>query len=115
MPRKKIGSTLTTGFVIASLAVSLGAVSAAAASRDRHAAVATHRVHRAYAVHHRHHYVRSGFASPYAYAGPGQYVPRAGDALIYGPGYVFVPGHGILGESCDMPTSTCTNEYRDVQ
>jgi hypothetical protein len=29
------------------------------------------------------------------------------------PGYIFVPGVGILGESCDLPTSACTNEYRD--
>jgi hypothetical protein len=34
---------------------------------------------------------------------------------IRGPGYTFVPGVGILGESCDLPTSACTNEYRDVQ
>jgi hypothetical protein len=34
---------------------------------------------------------------------------------IVGPGYVFVPGVGILGESCDLPTSACTNEYRDVR
>ena len=33
---------------------------------------------------------------------------------IRGPGYTFVPGVG-LGESCDLPTSACTNEYRDVQ
>jgi hypothetical protein len=31
------------------------------------------------------------------------------------PGYTFVPGVGILGESCDLPTSACSNEYRDVQ
>jgi len=30
-------------------------------------------------------------------------------------GYVFVPGHGILGEDCNMPTSTCPNEMRDTQ
>jgi hypothetical protein len=34
---------------------------------------------------------------------------------IRGPGYTFVPGVGILGESCDLPSSACTNEYRDVQ
>jgi hypothetical protein len=32
-----------------------------------------------------------------------------------GPGYIFVPGKGILGESCNMPTSTCPNELRDIQ
>jgi hypothetical protein len=31
------------------------------------------------------------------------------------PGYTFVPGVGILGESCDLPTSACSNQYRDVQ
>jgi hypothetical protein len=31
------------------------------------------------------------------------------------PGYTFVPGVGILGESCDLPTSACSNEYRDVK
>jgi hypothetical protein len=34
---------------------------------------------------------------------------------IRGPGYTFVPGVGILGESCDLPTSACSNEYRDVR
>jgi hypothetical protein len=36
-------------------------------------------------------------------------------AAYLGPGYVFVPGHGILGEDCNMPTSTCPNELRDAQ
>jgi hypothetical protein len=31
------------------------------------------------------------------------------------PGYTFVPGVGILGESCDLPTSACPNQYRDVK
>jgi hypothetical protein len=31
------------------------------------------------------------------------------------PGYTFVPGVGILGASCDLPTSACSNQYRDVQ
>lgn len=51
----------------------------------------------------------------YGYYIHGQYVPGVRDTLIYGPGYVFVPGHGILGEDCDMPTSTCSNEYRAVK
>jgi len=32
------------------------------------------------------------------------------------PGYAsqvhFVPGRGIVGESCDMPSSACSNDYR---
>jgi hypothetical protein len=31
------------------------------------------------------------------------------------PGYIFVPGVGILGESCDLPSSACSNRYRDIQ
>jgi hypothetical protein len=31
------------------------------------------------------------------------------------PGYIFVPGVGILGASCDLPTSACPNEYRDIR
>jgi hypothetical protein len=45
---------------------------------------------------------RSGYAAP---------VPSP---VYLGPGYVFVPGRGILGEDCDMPTSTCPNELRDI-
>ena len=36
-------------------------------------------------------------------------------SAIRGPGYTFVPGVGILGESCNLPTSACSNEYRDIQ
>ena len=43
------------------------------------------------------------------------YASRVPSAAFLGPGYVFVPGRGILGEDCDMPTSTCPNELRDVQ
>jgi hypothetical protein len=39
-----------------------------------------------------------------------------GTAGYRGPyGYVFVPGHGILGAACNLPTSTCENQYRDVR
>jgi hypothetical protein len=31
------------------------------------------------------------------------------------PGYIFAPGVGILGQSCDLPTSACSNRYRDIQ
>jgi len=47
------------------------------------------------------------------------FTPHVGYAAgVHAPsdfGYVFVPGHGILGEDCDMPTSTCPNELRDAQ
>ena len=31
------------------------------------------------------------------------------------PGYTYVPGKGIEGESCNLPTSACPNSERDVQ
>jgi hypothetical protein len=76
-------------------------------TKDRHA----RRAHGAAATHDGNFggWPRYGY-----YTRHGQYVPGAGDRLIYGPGYVFVPGHGILDEACNLPTSTCTNEYRDV-
>ncbi len=57
----------------------------------------------------------ASYKPPYGYyTRHGQYVPGAGDRLIYGRGYVFVPGRGILDEACNLPTSTCPNEYRDI-
>jgi hypothetical protein len=47
-------------------------------------------------------YGRFGYAAP----PPG---------AIVMPGYIFVPGRGILGAACDLPTSTCPNTERDVQ
>jgi len=57
----------------------------------------------------RHHYARGEF-----YYTPEEYA--RGTAGYRGPsGYVFVPGHGILGAACNLPTSTCENQYRDVR
>jgi hypothetical protein len=73
-------------------------------------------VHYRRGLHEAHHRHFGGSRPLYGYyTRHGQYVPGAGDRLIYGPGYVFVPGHGTLGEDCNMPSSTCTNEYRDIQ
>jgi hypothetical protein len=93
---------------IALLLVASSASLPAAASQDRHA----RRAHGAAATHHGNF---GGYRPLYGYyTRHGQYVPGAGDRLIYGPGYVFVPGRGILDEACNLPSSTCTNEYRDV-
>jgi hypothetical protein len=98
--------------VLAAFAPSLGVQSALAANVDQR------RINRP-ASHHHHIYamrrgplVAPGATLPY---GPEygflRHVPAN---AIRGPGYIFVPGVGILGESCDLPTSACTNEYRDV-
>ncbi len=94
--------------LVASLAVSVGTDSAmAAAKHDRKAATTTHRVHSVRAAdrwHHRPYVVRrnampiydfNNRVTEYDYNHPRET-----------PGYVFVPGRGILGESCNMPTST---------
>jgi hypothetical protein len=41
--------------------------------------------------------------SPFGYAGPGHWSTSVAR---------FVPGRGIVGESCDLPTSACSNDER---
>ncbi len=108
----KVGLTLKLGFLIA---VASGTISSAAASSDHLAVVASHRAYRVPAVHRRYFGGQNRHMPLYGYYIHGQYVPGTRDTLVYGPGYVFVPGHGILDEDCDMPTSTCSNEYRPVK
>lgn len=100
----KIGRSHAAMLVVALFAVWLGAQNAIAAAPKHptgHARNA-HAVHRSHASH---RFAHASSTPVYGYAG----------RPIQEPGYVFVPGRGILGESCNMPTSTCTNEYRDVQ
>jgi hypothetical protein len=38
-----------------------------------------------------------------------------GRISIFGrPGYLYVPRKGIVDEACNLPTSACPNEMRDV-
>ena len=94
--------------LIAAAALSIGAQSAGAADAHRH-------LRHAYPhpSHHKAWLARGGATLPYApeYGFLRHVPPNA----IGGPGYTFVPGVGILGESCDLPSSACTNEYRDVR
>ena len=81
-------------------ATSLGSLSAAAASSYKHRQPVAHNYRHAQAL-------------PF---GPEHgFLPGVPPNAIRGPGYTFVPGVGILGKSCDLPTSACSNEYRDVQ
>ena len=99
-----LGVTLA-GFVIASLATSPAA--AGVVDRDGRGHAVVHHVRRAHAAH-RWHHVAHRFAPAY-----GNYNTRT--KAFIGPGYVFIPGLGILDEDCDMPTSTCPNDVRDIQ
>jgi len=59
---------------------------------------------------HRHHLVRHDRWAP-----TGPYASPGASPGVAGPGYIFVPGKGILGESCNLPTSTCPNDLRDIR
>jgi hypothetical protein len=108
-PSFRMSRALCAGFLVATVAVSLGAQSAAAASQKRAAPIA-HRVHHAYPTGR-----WPQFAHPGTLPGGPEYgfLTHVPPNAIRMPGYIFVPGVGILGESCDLPTSACPNEYRD--
>jgi hypothetical protein len=96
---------ICTALVVAPLLVSLGSGTAFAQRENRQAASVVHRVsHRARVVH------SKKFVSRVAPAyGDNSWIPYR----RFTPGYI--PGRGIPGEDCNMPSSTCSNEYRDVQ
>lgn len=89
-------SVFAAAFAIGSLMLASGNAVAAATPR---VPVAAHPGYTTQSRHHR-HYLSGRYRPIYDWAAPG---------------YVFVPGRGIPGEACNMPTSTCTNEYRDIQ
>ena len=111
---------LRFGSIASALVLTLGLVSTGALAdqpsrqgRDHTTGERT-AAHARVSARHHHHLVGHDLASP---AGPhaGPVRPETGWPGYAGPGYVFVPGEGILGEDCNMPTSTCPNEVRDVQ
>jgi hypothetical protein len=128
---RKIASAFFAGCLVAVLGVTAGASEATAASggKSKKAVFAMRHVPYARGAG----YGRDAY---YNFAGPVRdraYAPRLPQPAtlpyapeygflrhvppnaVTGPGYVFVPGKGILGESCDLPTSACSNEYRDIQ
>jgi hypothetical protein len=106
----KISSTIAAGCLLAALAVPLATSGAAAASpgKAKHTVAAKRRVYPARIAAYRDRRFTRGVQSEGGY----RYIPPN---AIRMPGYIFVPGVGILGESCDLPTSSCPNEYRDIQ
>lgn len=112
-------AVLSVGLIAAAtVSISVHSAAAANARHTRHA-YASHTYpngayqSRAYASHRQGPWFARGSTLPY---GPEYgFLRRLPPNTIAGPGYTFVPGVGILGESCDLPTSACTNEYRDVK
>ena len=50
---------------------------------------------------------RGGVGSVFDQSHPGYAGP-----MYSSPSWKFVPGRGIVGESCEMPTSACSNDER---
>lgn len=109
-------ATLRVGVAVAALAMLSVLPMAAVAAGDNPAKQHLHHVHHAlYRTHtiFRGPMVAQGDRLPY---GPEYgFLSHVPPNAIQMPGYTFVPGRGILGASCDLPTSACSNQYRDVQ
>lgn len=97
--------------LVATIAVSLSAQSAGAASPGKHkrAAPVGHHLYATYGWPRFTHPATLPYGPEYGFLA---HVPPN---AIRMPGYTFVPGAGMLGASCDLPTSACSNGYRDVQ
>jgi len=107
----KIRLLVFASVAIASINVSFSPSGALAAERNWGTAVAVHPRHRVHVYGHRPYFAAR--RSPlYDYGGPPDANPHS---VLSGPGYVFVPGRGILGEGCNLPTSACPNSVRDIQ
>ena len=106
-------ATLPVGLAIAALAVSLGSPAATAASGDKHAR--PHRAHHMRALYGANRWHREVQAERLPYGPEYGFLSHVPADAIRMPGYTFVPGVGILGEACDLPTSACSDRFRDVQ
>lgn len=109
----KVRATLAVGLAAAALAILLGSPAAIAANGDKHAKL--HRVHRGHAPYAAHRWREGTQAEALPYRPEYGFLSHIPANAIRMPGYTFVPGVGILGASCDLPTSACPNEYRDIQ
>jgi hypothetical protein len=101
-------SSTVKHFVVAVMGLSLVFGQSALASAESYAPHRTKQSGRAAAYGP--HFARRP-APIYGYAAPSN-LPAG--AMVM-PGYVFVPGRGILGEACNLPTSACPNTERDIQ
>ena len=109
----KIRVTLAVGLATTALAIPLGSPAATAANGDKYAR--SHRVHHERALHTTHRWSEGRQAGALPYGPEYGFLSHVPANAIRMPGYTFVPGVGILGASCDLPTSACSNQYRDIQ
>ena len=95
----------------ASIAATLGLAATGAVAGSSAHTEKSHETHGTAhpATQHRRHVAHREFM-------PGSGAYNAADPNLYrGPGYIYVSRWGILDEACNLPTSTCPNEMRDVQ
>jgi hypothetical protein len=76
----------------------------------RHARSAAHT-----APQHRHQHAAYRTLTPRLSNDAAAYDSRPKVPAFRGPGYVYVPGKGIVDEACNLPTSACPNEMREIQ
>jgi len=111
-----ICAVLFAAVLLAAFALSFSPQSAAAANayQGKRTAPVVHRGYYGYSY--------GGYRGPRVT--PGQVLPYGPEYgflrtlppnAIQMPGYTFVPGVGIIGEDCDLPTSACPNQYRMVR
>lgn len=117
MPSKigsfKIRATRAVGLATVALSISLGSTAATAANSNKYAK--PHRIYHERALHATHRWSEGRQAEALPYGPKYGFLSHVPANAIRMPGYTFVPGVGILGASCDLPTSACSNEYRDIQ
>jgi hypothetical protein len=109
---------MTRGMVVAAFALGLWAnhATAHAADDDAKKLVAHHQL-MAHALNRQVHHWTSAHQSSRNAAAYGirpYYTAPPGVNVYHWPGYLYVPGRGIADEACNLPTSTCPNEYRPV-
>jgi len=99
----------------ARIATSLAAVFALSSGSPVALAASTGRVHHGRVHHAIHRTPSNAHARTLPNAPEYGFLSHVPPNAVVTPGYTFVPGVGILGESCDLPTSACSNQYRDIQ
>ena len=104
----KMSCVLSASLSPAAAGLSLNAQRAAA----NYKRPAVHHLHHAYATYRGPQFARR---ATLPYGREYGFLTRVPPNAIRMPGYTFVPGVGILGELCDLPTSACDNRYRDVR
>jgi hypothetical protein len=110
--RKRITPTkMLLAAAIVALGFTTTDVMAGSSTRDgnhRLAGEAAHAEHRGHATHRE--FVRGFHNGGSAHSAVPQIVTTG-----RGSGYFYRPGKGVVDEACNLPTSACPNELRDVR